>query len=60
VGEVIRDAYSLVVPEGLEEGHYPVWLGMYEPVSGIRLPLTVAGEGQPNQAYLVGWVTVIR
>jgi hypothetical protein len=50
----------LVVPEGLEEGHYPVWLGMYEPVSGIRLPLTVAGEGQPNQAYLVGWVTVIR
>ncbi len=58
-GEVIRDAYPLVVPEGLEEGHYPIWLGMYDPVSGVRLPLAVAGEGQPNQAYLVGWVTVI-
>jgi hypothetical protein len=58
-GEVIQDAYSLVVPEGLEEGHYPIWLGMYDPASGVRLPLAVAGEGQPNQAYLVGWVTVI-
>jgi len=58
VGEVIQDAYTFVVPGGLVDGRYPVWLGMYDSVSGARLPLIVAGEGQPNQAYLVGWVTV--
>jgi 4-amino-4-deoxy-L-arabinose transferase-like glycosyltransferase len=60
VGEVIRDMYSLVVPKKLGAGRYPIWLGMYDPASGVRLPLTVAGEDQPYQAYLVGWVTVIR
>ena len=37
VGEVIRDEYSFVVPEGLGNGRYPVWLGMYEPLTGVRL-----------------------
>jgi hypothetical protein len=60
VGEVIRDVYLLVAPEGVENGRYPVWLGMYDPVSGVRLPLTAAGEEQPNQAYRVGWLTVSR
>jgi hypothetical protein len=59
-GEVIRDEYSIVVPEGLANGRYPVWLGMYDPASGVRLPLTVAGEGQPDQAYLVDWMTILR
>jgi hypothetical protein len=57
---VIRDEYSIVVPEGLANGRYPVWLGMYDPASGVRLPLTVGSEGQPDQAYLVDWMTILR
>lgn len=57
-GEVIWDEYTLIVPDSIENGRYPVWLGMYEPVSGVRLSLTVEGEEQPNQAYRVGWLTV--
>ena len=60
VGEVVQDEYSLVVPEGVAYGRYPVWLGMYDPTSGARLPLTVGGEGQPDQAYRAGWLTVSR
>ncbi|MCB8943916.1 MAG: DUF2142 domain-containing protein [Ardenticatenaceae bacterium] len=56
-GEVVEDVYSFVVPGGVD-GRYPVWLGMYDPVSGGRLPLTVNGERQPNEAYLVGWVMI--
>jgi hypothetical protein len=58
-GEVIDDDYRLVVPAGLSPGRYPVWIGMYDPAGGARLPVTVEGELQPNGVYLAGWLEVV-
>jgi hypothetical protein len=57
-GEVIDDEYSLAIPADLPAGRYPVHIGLYDPVSGARWPLTVDDERQPNDAYLVGWLKV--
>jgi len=57
-GETIDDNYRLVIPADLPAGRYPVWIGMYDPASGARLPVTVEGELQSNGVYLAGWVEV--
>lgn len=57
-GETIDDLYFLPIPPGLPGGRYPVWIGLYDPATGERLPVTVEGELQPNGVYLAGWVEV--
>jgi hypothetical protein len=57
-GETIDDAYTLALPAGLPPGRYPIWLGMYDPATGQRLPVTVDGQPQPNNVVLAGWVEV--
>ena len=57
-GETIDDNYRLTIPADLAPGRYPVWIGMYDPATGERLPVTVEGEIQPNGVYLAGWVEV--
>lgn len=57
-GEVIEDRYSLTIPADLEAGQYPVQLGLYDPATGERVPLTVDGSRQPNDAYQLGWLTI--
>ena len=57
-GESIDDSYTLLIPADLSPGRYPVWIGMYDPATGQRLPVTVEGELQPNGVYLAGWVEV--
>lgn len=57
-GEVIDDSYTLTIPDGLESGRYPVWIGMYDPNTGQRLPLTIDDQPQPNNVYLAGWVEI--
>lgn len=59
-GEVIQDAYTLVIPPDTPAGRYPLWLGMYDAAANIRLPLTVNGQLQPNNAYAIGPVEVTR
>ena len=59
-GEVINDAYQLTIPNDLEDGRYPLYLGFYDPVSGERPSLTIDGTVQANNAYLVGWIEVGR
>lgn len=58
-GETIDDQYTLTVPADLPPGRYPVWIGMYDPATGDRLPVTVEGELQPNGVYLAGWVEIV-
>ncbi len=60
VGEVIEDSYQLTIPPDLPNGRYPLWLGMYDPITNTRLPLTINNQPQPNQVYLMGWVEVKR
>lgn len=57
-GEVIHDRYIVNVPEELAAGRYPLLIGMYDPDTGTRVPLTAGGERQPNDAYVVARITV--
>ena len=57
-GETIDDVYFLTLPTNLPSGRYPVWIGLYDPATGERLPVTVEGELQPNGVYLAGWVEI--
>lgn len=58
-GEVIlQDVYAFTLPEEIAPGRYPLQVGLYDPQSAQRLPLSVAGERQAHDAYRVGWVTV--
>jgi hypothetical protein len=59
-GETIDDSYTLIIPDDLTPGRYPVWIGMYDPITGERLPLKVGGVRQQNDVYLAGWVEVVR
>lgn len=43
-GEEIIDHYGLVLPDDLAPGEYTILVGLYDPVSGQRLPLS-AGPG---------------
>ena len=58
-GEPADEDYRLLVPADLSPGRYPVWIGMYDPATGARLPVTVEGERQPNGVYLAGWLEVV-
>lgn len=57
-GEVIRDRYEVVVPQDAAGGRYPLLIGMYDPETERRVPLTAGGERQPNDAYVLAWITV--
>lgn len=57
-GEVIDDRYSLPIPSDLPDGRYPVFIGLYDSLTGVRVPLMVEGIRQPHDAYLVGWLLV--
>jgi hypothetical protein len=57
-GEVFDDEYVLIVPEGLADGRYPIQIGLYDPHSGVRLPLLQGGQRQPQDAYFVDWLEV--
>ena len=53
VGEVVREAYDLVLPPTAAPGPYSIALGLYEAQSGQRLTLAAGGTG--NSATLTGW-----
>jgi hypothetical protein len=57
-GEVIEDTYILRLPEALQPGLIPIWIGMYDSQTITRLPVRVAGEIQPLDVFLAGWVDV--
>jgi hypothetical protein len=59
-GEVIDDRYTLTIPADLENGRYPLWLGMYRSDTIERLPLTVSGVRQPNDVIQIGVVEITR
>jgi hypothetical protein len=42
-GEYIEDIHSLTLPDDLPTGDYTLWVGMYDPVTGERVP--VSGPG---------------
>lgn len=57
-GEIINDSYTLTLPPNVANGRYPIWLGLYDPATGQRQPILVAGQPQTNDAFLVGEIEV--
>jgi len=43
-GETLDDPYALTLPSDLAPGRYTLGVGMYDPVAGIRFPVSVAAE----------------
>jgi hypothetical protein len=58
-GEVFNDTYTLTIPDDVENGRYPLWIGMYHSETIERLPLTVNGEPQSNHVYQIGTVEIV-
>ena len=47
-GEVIIDEHTLTIPIEAISGEYTLWIGLYDPATGHRLPIYVGGQEQPD------------
>ncbi len=56
--DTIVDRYTLTLQEGAIPGDYRLLVGMYDPVTGERLPLTVDGQAQANNALELTTLTI--
>lgn len=55
-GEVIVDRYGLLLPDDLPFGSYSIAVGLYDPVTGQRLPISA---GPRDYAIELGPITVV-
>jgi hypothetical protein len=49
---VLRDSYAIPVPGNVSAGKYQVALGLYDPVTGARLPVEGQGSGSENRLFI--------
>ena len=54
-GEVIADRYGLLLPDTFPTGRYTILVGLYDPVTGQRLPVSA---GPSSYAIEVGPIEV--
>jgi hypothetical protein len=60
-GEVLIDDHTLLLPPDLPPGDYMLWVGLYNPDTGERLPVTtVNGERPMDGRLLLGTVAVME
>ena len=59
-GEYLADRYEWAIPAGATPGPYSIEVGMYDPVSGQRLPVTLAGVPQPGDRMLLDTALQVR
>ncbi|MGQ9593494.1 MAG: glycosyltransferase family 39 protein [Anaerolineae bacterium] len=57
-GEVLEGTLRLPIPPGLAPGTYRLWLGLYDPRDGTRLPALGSGGEPLGDAFLLGEVEV--
>ncbi|MBE2195565.1 MAG: glycosyltransferase family 39 protein [Anaerolinea sp.] len=57
VGELIKDEWRMLIPPDVPPGRYELRVGMFEPISGERLP--VIQEGQTRDSIFVNWFEVV-
>jgi 4-amino-4-deoxy-L-arabinose transferase-like glycosyltransferase len=55
----VVDRYTLTLNQGAPDGDYQLLVGMYNPTTGERLPVSKNGFPQPNNAILLLPVTVV-
>jgi hypothetical protein len=59
-GEVFTDTHTFVLPEQPGERPYSLWIGLYEPASGERLPAMMDGALQPEGRVVLGELELSR
>ncbi|MCW5881374.1 MAG: hypothetical protein KIS91_10625, partial [Anaerolineae bacterium] len=57
-GEYIADRYRIAVPRNLAPGRYELRVGLYDPATDERLPVSVDGAPQPNGQAILTEITV--
>jgi hypothetical protein len=48
----------LTLPEGAPAGQYRLLVGMYDPTTNQRLPVTINGQPQPDNAIELAILTI--
>ncbi|GAB4266232.1 MAG: hypothetical protein Kow0080_07330 [Candidatus Promineifilaceae bacterium] len=59
-GEVITDEREILVGTDVENGRYLLRIGLYNGGTGERLPVTFAGETQPDNQLILTEITVTK
>ena len=57
-GEYIADRYRIAVPRDAATGRYELRVGLYDPTTGERLPVSADGAPQPDGQVRLSEVTV--
>ncbi|WP_420629842.1 glycosyltransferase family 39 protein [Candidatus Leptofilum sp.] len=57
-GEQFTDTYRLILPPELPSGSYPLYVGLYNSETAVRLPVSINNQAQPFAAYQVGFLTI--
>jgi hypothetical protein len=55
--DTVVDRYTLTLNEDAPAGDYRLLVGMYNPTTGERLPATINGQPQPNNAIELTTIT---
>ena len=56
-GERVRTTLALALPDGLAANRYDLLIGLHDPASGARLPVTVANPRQSADGGTAVWLT---
>ncbi len=54
----VVDRYTLTLREGAPPGNYRLLVGMYDPATSQRLPATINGQPQPDNAIEITQLTI--
>ncbi len=57
--DLVIDRYTLILRDGAPPGDYQLLVGMYNPLNGERLPTTIEGQLQPNNALHLTTISVL-
>ena len=57
-GEVIVDEHIITLPTDLATGDYDMWVGLYNPSNGERLPIFLNGQPVPDSRLLLNTLAV--
>jgi hypothetical protein len=56
--EVFSDEHRIQLPADLPPGRYSLWVGFYDPATGLRPPVTVAGRPAADDRVLLTEVEI--
>ena len=51
--EVLKDSHELTLPEKLQAGSYRLYVRLFDPDTGVHLPVVAEGMAQPHDRFLL-------